>query len=440
MNATTANQNRNSAFALGGLAGNNAFGAGFLQAALDKEKAGEIAGPLMITATSGQIYWVYQYLKLLAKNENRGPNDTLKHLLANDIADLTPPCLIAGLLHNLLPDQDKELLDNLTKWQAPLFEQMPFGHDFAMAWLNMFGKPGRYKTAYPQALQESMGNVVGAIRATLKNLSDQRINQVSAIESIISILPDGTIQPDFPPDLFDKIARTFNDLKEDDQHGIGIVFNSYNPKQGIEKIYLNERARALLNRTYGTSSKFRQRTEFHEIDGDAVRAALWLYAYGFKSGQATLDGAYYREVILSEACGKGVNTIYSVRPINWKWLGELPGNYISSKDLETEVSFNGSYAGERDKIMLINKLSTGFGDSGLTSKDQNLTPESKKFVESMEKYHTIQLKEAEPNNQRGYLQYLFEDQDLFECGYKEGMRLLEYNPPLADNSSSGGKN
>ena len=46
------------AFALGGLGGNNARGAGFLQAALD-----EAVEPEMITCTTGQIYWVYRYLE-----------------------------------------------------------------------------------------------------------------------------------------------------------------------------------------------------------------------------------------------------------------------------------------------------------------------------------------------------------------------------------------
>ncbi len=45
------------AFALGGLAGHNAHGAGFLHAALTRG-----IDPDVISCTSGQIYWVYQYL------------------------------------------------------------------------------------------------------------------------------------------------------------------------------------------------------------------------------------------------------------------------------------------------------------------------------------------------------------------------------------------
>ena len=49
---------KNIAFALGGLAGNNAHGAGFLQAAIDAE-----IEPGMISFSSGQILWVFRYLQ-----------------------------------------------------------------------------------------------------------------------------------------------------------------------------------------------------------------------------------------------------------------------------------------------------------------------------------------------------------------------------------------
>ena len=55
------NENRKIAFALGGLAGNNAHGAGFLHTALNHPP--HPLEPIMISCTSGQIYWVYQYLQ-----------------------------------------------------------------------------------------------------------------------------------------------------------------------------------------------------------------------------------------------------------------------------------------------------------------------------------------------------------------------------------------
>jgi hypothetical protein len=50
------------AFALGGLAGSNAHGAGCLQATIDKWDS---RTPQMISCTTGQIFWVCVYLKYL---------------------------------------------------------------------------------------------------------------------------------------------------------------------------------------------------------------------------------------------------------------------------------------------------------------------------------------------------------------------------------------
>ncbi len=50
--------NNSIAFALGGLSGNNAHGAGFLQAAMEMGTE-----PAMISFSSGQILWVFRYLQ-----------------------------------------------------------------------------------------------------------------------------------------------------------------------------------------------------------------------------------------------------------------------------------------------------------------------------------------------------------------------------------------
>ena len=68
-------------FALGGLAGNNAHGAGFLQAALDIG-----AQPDFITCTSGQILWVHRYLE--ARVGETAPGDVLRERLQGDIDEI----------------------------------------------------------------------------------------------------------------------------------------------------------------------------------------------------------------------------------------------------------------------------------------------------------------------------------------------------------------
>jgi hypothetical protein len=71
-------------FALGGLAGNNAHGAGFLHGAL---QAG--LEPSMISCTSGQIFWVYQYL--LART---GDHDLVRRAFYKEIEELHRLCNI----------------------------------------------------------------------------------------------------------------------------------------------------------------------------------------------------------------------------------------------------------------------------------------------------------------------------------------------------------
>ena len=61
------------AVALGGLAGSNAHGAGCLQALLKSRHQ-----PTLISCTSGQIYWVYFYLRALEEIDCEGVRDKFK--------------------------------------------------------------------------------------------------------------------------------------------------------------------------------------------------------------------------------------------------------------------------------------------------------------------------------------------------------------------------
>lgn len=69
-------------FALGGLAGNNAQGAGFLAAALDAKMT-----PTVLSCTSGQIYWTYLYLTALKKGRN---GDFLEENMDEYLAETEP--------------------------------------------------------------------------------------------------------------------------------------------------------------------------------------------------------------------------------------------------------------------------------------------------------------------------------------------------------------
>ncbi len=69
---------------------------------------------------------------------------------------------------------------------------------------------------------------------------------------------------------------------------------------------------------------------------------------------SALDGCYYRPIMLSELTD--ADAVFVARPLNKKWVHDLPASYIESQDLKTEVGLNGIYAGEREKILVINKL------------------------------------------------------------------------------------
>ena len=67
--------------------------------------------------------------------------------------------------------------------------------------------------------------------------------------------------------------------------------------------------------------------------------------------------------------------------------------------------FNGTYDGERHQILLINKL----------VENNAVDPGD---------YHPIELIELELQRLRGFVDYMFENMDVFEDSYKRGRELL----------------
>ncbi len=239
------------AFALGGLAGNNAHGAGFLQAAIE-------AGiePVMVSCTSGQIYWLYNYLRLRGR---KGPN--LRDVLRGDIDKMQP-------FHNR----------NL---------------DFAT--VATLGSPGVCRPAYTEVVADAFQNALDVTAHT-----QERIGNVFFLREWLQLFPCRMLVPAFPDDFFKDISDEFLNSE------IGIVFNSYNPSDGHEYAYMNEVARAFLHGTsqhksYApgrTNPVYRDRTTYQAIAPGAVRDGLWLYQYGFDQkenaflGRGLLQGDY----------------------------------------------------------------------------------------------------------------------------------------------------
>lgn len=345
------------AFALGGLAGNNAFGAGFLQAALDSDVT-----PLMISCTSGQIRWVQAYLSAYA-----------------------------GLAKNI----KTSLYDIFTKELAYVNRTGSINIDVAL--LGLLGKQNVFRPSYEHIIPDMLRNA-----ADVWNKVIQSGGNVLLMDQLLSLIPGRSLVPDSNDAFFDEVSRSFNAVP------IGITFNSYNPKEGVEYVYLNPKARELLHDP-GVKSKYsdNRRSEhrpyrfYKEIDAQAVRDALWLYQYGFYEKDSDfVDGAYFRDIMLSELVV--ADLIFSVRPINHKWLGDMPRTYQGIEDMKTEIGFNGGYSAERDQIMLINKfLAKGY-----------LNPEQGRG------FHHVDLVELEIDVQRGYFDYMIESQDVFERGQR----------------------
>lgn len=360
------------AFAMGGLAGNNSHGAGFLQAALERG-----VRPVMISCTSGQILWVSRYLQL----QNGEPGPDLREMLRNDIREVNPTGNV----------------------------------NYALAELAMFGKTGVFAPAHGAYLGDLIDNVCNVWRDLAT-----RPSEVLLMKKWLELLPCRQLVPDFPPEFFENIANVFRQASLPQGKGggrlpVGIIFNSYNPRSGEEHVYLNDQARELLHarsrsgkRKYdpGCGSDYRDRTFYQDIDAKAVRDALWLYQYGFdRKSDGFVDGAYFRGIILSELAV--ADRIFCVRPINHRWQGDLPRNYPELEDLKTEIGFDGAYCGERYQIELINRLL-----EKLNANDKGA-------------YHHIDLQELEIKRPRGYFDYLFESEQVFTDSYTAAMQRFE---------------
>jgi hypothetical protein len=351
----------NVAFALGGLAGNNAHGAGFLEAALKKQ-----IEPTMISFTSGQILWVSRYLAC-----RKASTAGLRALLAKDIEEIRA-------FHTA---------------------------DLDLAKLSLWGKPGVFRPAGAAYVADAWRNASLSMRHLLLDTRDQFV-----AKRLLEVWPCRLLVPDFADSFFTQISDSFNEEEK-----IGLVFNSYNPHDGCERVYFNGQARRLLGqksgnpRQYkpGAPSSYRKRTIYEAITPEAVRDALWLYQYGFdgESGDF-LDGAYFRQIMLSELTHADV--IYVVRPLFYHWSGDLPQNWPEMEDLKTKVSFNGCYAGERHQIELVNKF--------LKADAFKHGPRAK--------YHHIHLEEIEMKTARGFFGYVFEDLTVFDEAYEIAMKRL----------------
>ena len=344
------------AFALGGFGGNNAHGAGFLQAALDAASLDKTMKPEMITFTSGQIYWVFEYLQAL-------------------------PRALAGTL-------EEDFLKK--KLQGYLKEAEPFAsRDLNLMTLALVGNPGHIRPPYHEWFFDMIKNTVRGFERVVEDPKHAFFTK-----ELMDTIPARQLMMDFPDQFFEDVADVFNGCED-----IGLGFNSFDPSNGIEVVHLNELAQSedYCGKKSGYRGKLlRTRTLYKDITPPYVRDGLWLYQYGFEDN-TKVDGAYYRQIMLDELMR--ATDVLVARPICQKWLGRMPSCWTEVEDLKYEVFFNGSYQGERDKVLLVNKLI----EDGVISGDR---------------YHKVALHEIKMETQEGFFDVIFEDMDVFDRARK----------------------
>jgi len=338
------------AFALAGLGGFNAHGAGFLAAA----KKWDVK-PELVTATSGQILVVADWL-------------SGKDLRASLIS----------------PGRD--------------------GNPLAQLQTAFFGYPGVFRPAYREAL-ERFASWPNTHDGFLKIAADR-------------LLPAQEYVPERSDADFQTAADLFN------ASAIGVVFNSYDPKTGKGFLYGNEAARKLLPsekaiinthaahvRTSDLPHDMRyvsdvsDEHEIHPITAEALKSALWLSLYGFRSiPDGKMDGAYYRSCIVSEL--HVFDRIFVARPLANGWYGKQPSNWFDVQDWNCEMWFSVGYKAEVDALKRINDLI----EAGVISSD---------------KFKKVELIEIEPETPAGYFHYFVERNQVYERAYEIAERAFE---------------
>jgi len=337
-----------SAIALGGLAGNNAHGAGFLEAL---RRSGKM--PQLVTCTSGQILHVAKWL---------------------------------------------QGVDMHAFFEESILQTQPFGD-----WLDanlIFKQLSANSQVIRPSTQEFPYDVLGAVtRSWVKAWTDPK--NFSMFRELYNVMPARSLVPAFPPDFHSGIAAALNDTE------VGVVFNAYNFDDGHEYVYMNKAALKLTGKSLGRHGA-KSWIDYQPITAATAEQALYLYQYGFKTSTQTVDGAYVRDVILSEIPSQNneIDRIAAVRPQPDNWLGGPPMSNVELQSLQTQVGFNATYIGERERIRLMNRLSGQL-----------------KWDVQPKQVSILELPLAEP---RTWWDYVVESEQIFRSAFWRGVELVKY--------------
>ncbi|WP_198350989.1 hypothetical protein [Flavisphingomonas formosensis] len=283
------------AFALAGLGGFNAHGAGFLEAARANAYQADL-----ITATSGQIV------------------------------------VLAAFLGGE-PDLRKGLID-------PAVE----GDPLAQLKIALFGYKGVFEPAYIEALKRFLTPPYlgfGIDFFADRFLPAQLYKPARTAESIQTMV-----------DIFnapEQVGVVFNSY--DPSSGRGALYGN----DAARDLLLTKKSLPVPADQRGHDPRITESDDEEPIlpiDNMAIEAALWLSLYGF-AGMPTeqMDGAYHRSCILSEL--HGFDDVIVCRPLANGWRkADLPENYFDVQDWNTEMWFSVGYKAEVDAMKRINAL------------------------------------------------------------------------------------
>jgi len=288
------------AFALAGLGGFNAHGAGFLAAA---SKCG--VKPELVTATSGQIFVLADWLR------------------------------------------EKDL-------RADLISRGRENNPFAQLQTALFGYPGVFRPAYREAI-ERLASWPNMHESFLKAIADRLLPAQEYV-------PERS-DADFKTvaDLFNASDTGIVFNSYDPRTGRGFLYGNDVARQLLpsQKAITNSHAAHLEQSDMPHDMRYvpdvSNEHDIHPITVEAVKSALWLSLYGFRNipgGQ--MDGAYYRSCIVSEL--HVFDHIFVARPLANGWYGKQPSNWFDVQDWNTEMWFSVGYKAEVDALRRINDL------------------------------------------------------------------------------------
>jgi hypothetical protein len=286
------------AFALGGLGGFNAHGAGFLDAAT---KCGVF--PELVTATSGQIV-------VLAK-----------WLLG---CDLRKAVINRDLEHNR----------------------------FAQLAVAFGGERGVFRPAYSEALRRwwSLPDLRHPFRSFFDRVLPAEIYLPTRTQTEFAEMADAFNTKAYKNG--EPVGVVFNAYNL--ETGEGVLFGNDHAR----KIWAPKKAIPTLSKAgvNGEELTHEDEPQLLPITPQAVEAALWLSLYGFDHMPTPplMDGAYHRSCIISEL--HTFEHIFVARPLAPGWRKRPPSNWFQVQDWQTEMWFSASYKAEVAALEMINSL------------------------------------------------------------------------------------